>query len=151
MEAFGLEVDEKSSAIESGTQTITHPDGYKIPLSYVSGLPYMSMRPPTLDELADDAIPQVFMTSDMSWDPSTYDGDPKQHDIEPSATSVEPRRDLWDRDAHITRCIYEHNTVTIYKPTSILPAVPDYGALRPMLGWVPAARIMDTIPCTTQW
>ena len=35
MEAFGLEADEKSSAIGSGTQTITHPDGYKIPLSYV--------------------------------------------------------------------------------------------------------------------
>ena len=111
------------------------------------------MRPPTGNEWKDVDIPHVVMTSDVTWDPSMYDCDPStmDHSTSTQLLNAEPRSDLWDRSAHVTRCIYEHDSITIYKPASILPAVPDYDSLRPLLGWIPSTRVKDTLSCTTQW
>ena len=36
-------------------------------------------------------------------------------------------------------------------PGTILPSPPDYPALRPFFGWLPAACIKDTLKVTMQW
>ena len=46
-------------------------DGYQIPLDFHNGLPYLQCRSPTQSDL--DTLPYVIMTSDLDWDPSSYD------------------------------------------------------------------------------
>ena len=72
MEHFGIQVDDKSKRV-GGTQRITTPDGYVIPLSIKNGLPYVTMRPPTDRELSNPDIPHVVLTTDVDWDPSVLD------------------------------------------------------------------------------
>ena len=72
MEHFKIEVDDKSSKV-GGTQRITTPDGYIIPLRIKNGLPYVQMRPPTDRELSNPDIPHVVLTSDEDWDPCVLD------------------------------------------------------------------------------
>jgi hypothetical protein len=46
-------------------------DAYQIPLDFHNGLPYLKKcQIPTEDEL--NTLPHIIMTSDMDWDPSTY-------------------------------------------------------------------------------
>ena len=74
MEHFGVHVDDKAIAV-GGTQCITTPEGFKIPLNIKAGLPYMDMRIPTDAEMKDPSIPNLIMTSDNPWDPSVLDLD----------------------------------------------------------------------------
>ena len=60
-----------------GTQTITTPDGYVIPIRIDNGLPYIHMEKPTLEEL--DSLPHIVGTCDDSWDPTTLDGEHDPH------------------------------------------------------------------------
>jgi hypothetical protein len=46
---------------------------YDLHLSIRGGLAYFTMRPPTAEEMNDEAIPHVHITLDMLWDPSKYD------------------------------------------------------------------------------
>ncbi len=48
--SFGTQVHD-SPRSQGGQQRLITSEGYHIPLSYRSGLPYMDMRPPTDDEL----------------------------------------------------------------------------------------------------
>ena len=41
LESFGTNVDDQSLKLKQGTQTITMPDDYKIPLNFVNRLAYM--------------------------------------------------------------------------------------------------------------
>jgi hypothetical protein len=61
MRNFRIEVLDTLRALV-GKQPIQHPDGYVIPLSIRSGLPYMDMHPALDHEL--DNSPHVFFTSD---------------------------------------------------------------------------------------
>ena len=71
--SFGTLVHEAPRS-SGGLQRIITPDGYHIPLSYRSGLPYMDMRPPTDEEL--DPLPHmIIITSDDVWDPSSLDNE----------------------------------------------------------------------------
>ena len=72
MEAFGIKVDDRSTKA-GGTQSITTPDGFCIPLQFHNGLPHMALRPPTDRELANPDIPHVVLTSDADWDPTILD------------------------------------------------------------------------------
>lgn len=84
MEAFGIKVDDRSTKA-GGTQSITTPDGFCIPLQFHNGLPHMALRPPTDRELANPNIPHVVLTSDADWDPtildSTFDMDTWKNSI----------------------------------------------------------------------
>jgi hypothetical protein len=64
MEWFKNTVDDRSKKV-GGSQRVTTPDGYIIPISILSGLPYIKQRPYT-----DDGY-------DSNWNPSVldYDGD----------------------------------------------------------------------------
>jgi hypothetical protein len=61
MEWFKNTVDDRSKKV-GGSQRITTTDGYIIPISILSGLPYIKQRPYTDDEYHKH--PHVFLTSD---------------------------------------------------------------------------------------
>ena len=67
-------VDDRSIKV-GGTQHITTPDGYIIPINIRCGLPRIKLRPYTDDEWEE--LPHIIMTSAVEWDPSVLD-----HDIE---------------------------------------------------------------------
>jgi hypothetical protein len=63
---------------EQGTQMVRIPTGnegqfFDIDLKISSGLAYFNMQPPTHEQLNDESIPHVALTSDMEWDPAKYD------------------------------------------------------------------------------
>ena len=70
MEHFGADINDKSLRLPNGKQRILM-DGYQIPLDFHNGLPYLQCRSPTQSDL--DTLPYVIMTSDLDWDPSSYD------------------------------------------------------------------------------
>jgi hypothetical protein len=55
-------------------------DGYIIPLSICSGLHYMDMSPSTPSEL--DYYPNLFLTSDMEWNPKSIVDEYTDHDLD---------------------------------------------------------------------
>ena len=70
LEAFGNQVDDK--AIKAGgTQTITTHKGVVLPLDIRDGLPYLTMRKPSLNERK--TLPFIILTADVDWDPSILD------------------------------------------------------------------------------
>ena len=72
MEAFGIKVDDRSRKA-GGTQSITTPEGFVLPLHFHNGLPHLKLRPPTDRELSNPDIPHVVLTSDADWDPTILD------------------------------------------------------------------------------
>jgi hypothetical protein len=73
---------------------------YDLPLSIRGGLAYFTMRPPTAEEMNDEAIPHVHITSDMLWDPSKYDRETGQATVLNTAYSV----DVIDEDSLAYDC-----------------------------------------------
>ena len=71
LESFGIKVDDRSKVLNAGTQTLTTPEGYVLPLDFKNGLPYLPIRPFTDDEW--HALPHVVFTSDVDWNPSQVD------------------------------------------------------------------------------
>jgi len=53
-----------------GEQCITTLEGYRIPLDFENGLPYIKMQFPSEDDMQ---LPHVIMTRDKPWNPSKYD------------------------------------------------------------------------------
>ena len=78
MEDYGLHVEDKSQAL-GGKARISTPDGYIFPLSTISGLSYLQMRPFSQKEYKE--LPHVIMTSDKEWDPGKYDAIVNPNDI----------------------------------------------------------------------
>jgi hypothetical protein len=70
MEHYGITVHDKSRAV-GGKAQLSTPDGFLFPLSILNGLPYLHMRPYTEEEYKE--LPHVIMTSDMVWNPRTFD------------------------------------------------------------------------------
>jgi hypothetical protein len=63
---------------ESGTQSVRIPTAeddvfFDVELNIVGGLAYFQMQPPTPEQLNDESIPHVHLTSEMAWDPAKYD------------------------------------------------------------------------------
>ena len=157
LESFGHIVDDRCSKLSVGSQRLITNTGLIIPMTLKQGLFYISMHPPSDEEL--DTLPQVVMTSDDPWDPSCYDCDGPQDEIPPSQPAQEETKnpddsdDLPpDSDDNLRACLHAFsNQITVYRPKSRLPFKPDYAKLKPLFGWVPIGRIRDTIRCTTQW
>ena len=59
-------------------QTITTNDGYIHSLDFIHGLPYLPLRPYT--DKKWETLPQVILTSDVKWNPSTIDHKITNHD-----------------------------------------------------------------------
>lgn len=72
LEAYKQDVNDRSLRTPGGLQRILTVDGYELPLSFRSGLPYLQIRPYTDHEFS--TLPHVVMTSDQDWDPSVLDG-----------------------------------------------------------------------------
>ena len=71
LHAFGTLVHEAPRS-NGGLQRLITPDGYHIPLSYRSGLPYMdTMHPPS--EIEMDTLPHIILTGDDVWNPACVD------------------------------------------------------------------------------
>jgi hypothetical protein len=72
MEHYGAENNEMSLQLPGIFQRILM-DSYQIPLAFHNVLPYLKCRPPANEEVT--SLPHVIMTSDIDWDPTTYDND----------------------------------------------------------------------------
>ena len=70
MEHYGADINDKPLRLKGGKQRIVL-DSYQIPLAFHNGLPYLKCRIPTQNEVA--SLPHLIMTSDIDWDPTTYD------------------------------------------------------------------------------
>jgi hypothetical protein len=90
MEAYGADINDRPRSLPGGKQRILI-DGYQIPLDFKNGLAYLRCRKPTAAELG--LLPTVHMTSDVEWDPSTYDTT-----IEHLADFYDPTLDAVDHD-----------------------------------------------------
>jgi hypothetical protein len=83
MKDFGIIIDntphtQKRFDREQGTQMVRIPTGnegqfFDIDLKINSGPAYFNMQPPTHEQLNDESILHVTLTSDMEWDPAKYD------------------------------------------------------------------------------
>ena len=69
-------VNDKSILLPGGLQRILTLEGYIIPLSINDGLARLDIRPYTDSEF--DTLPQVFLTSEVEWDPSILDHDAEE-------------------------------------------------------------------------
>jgi hypothetical protein len=95
------------------------------------------------------------MTADQPWDHSSYDN--TGHTYYP----IRDEESKLDPDTYNLSTSYEANEMAcilacktdfqITIPKSILPKVPNFEKLRPVFGWIPPARIKDTIKHTTQY
>jgi hypothetical protein len=83
MKDFGIVIDDtprtqKQFDREQGTQLVRIPTGkegqfFDIDLKITGGLAYFDMQPPTREQLNNESILHVILTSDMEWDPTKYD------------------------------------------------------------------------------
>jgi hypothetical protein len=106
MEHYGADINEKSLRLPGGKQRILM-DGYQIPLDFHNGLPYLKCRIPTEDEL--NTLPHIIMTSDMDWDPSTYDNTIDDMDKFYDADADEVYHSPFDHNGD-----YRHRTVATH-------------------------------------
>ena len=155
---FGCVVDDRSRRC-GGEQRIIHPDGYVIPLSIRNGLPYMSMKKPTEDEI--DTLPHVMFTSDLPWDPSILDNEFEECEYDacvPPEDSyfLDPRVDAFgmlpDHESYVDYCLREVHLHRLANPArKVSVESPDLNRMRPNFGWLPVDRIRKTIEATTQF
>ena len=166
MEANGVTVDDRAVS-NGGHQRIITQGGYVIPLQVRNGLVYMDMRPPTDAELAipsDGGLPQVIMTSDLDWHPSSIDF---EHDTEQWFDTME---ELPDLDHHIPFDDYgeylhghelEATLSNVFQaqlsigsqvtPRQVDTSRIDFSTLQSKFGWLPIDVIRNTFSNTTQF
>jgi hypothetical protein len=72
VEVHSADINNCSCLLLGGKQHILM-DAYQFPLGFKNGLNYLRCRIPTRNELA--SLPLIVMTSDVDWDPCTYDKD----------------------------------------------------------------------------
>ena len=156
MRAFGIEVHDAPRR-HGGQQRLITPEGYHIPLSYRDGLPILTMRPPTDDELS--VLPHLLLTSDAPWIPSCLDDDFTCDEIvapiDSAGLDLDPR--VTDHGAYtgnlqddIDIILHECRQTRSINQT-VTASTPDLEVMRPLFGWVPVDRIKKTIASTTQF
>ena len=161
LEAFGLEVNDKSCKVTGGRQRIVTPDGFVHPLQIKDGLAYLSMRPFTDKEW--ETLPHVHWTQDKDWDPSVLDHALGDHDEEwfDAVTDITelPNKHLFDEFGNYRRCTatVENHIIEPYSDLSIAinarnvqAQEPDYIALRPHFGYTSGDVVKRTFQATTQ-
>ncbi len=177
LEAHGVTVDDCAIPNGGHQRIITH-GGYVIPLQVRSGLVYMDMRPPTDKELSeeeDGGLPQIVLTADQDWVPSSidYEHDAEEwfdamenlpdleynlpfdefgnysntHELEALCTQIEAKYDLSS-----VLLMNEHDIITAQeKERQQEPSRIDFQALQPKFGWLPVDVIRPTFDKTTQF
>ena len=167
LEWFKTNVDEKSVRV-GGTQLITTPDGYYVPLLIKDGLAYAtSLGKPTDQDM--DKSPHVVFTSPDEWDPSVLDHDPPHLDgLDPSQVPDQPFGDpMFDAYGDFIERIIANLNILLDAPpedcgsyteissvsTANLhqssPQEPDWNALCPFFAWASPSSIKDTFNVTT--
>ena len=161
LEAFGLEVIDKSCKVTGGRQRIITPDGYIHPLQIKDGLAYIIMRPYTEKEWM--ILPHVHWTQDKDWDPSVLDHSLGDHDEEwfdavADITEL-PNKHLFDEFGNYRRhtANVENHVTEASQALSIAiharevhTREPDYIALRPHFGYTSEDIVKRTFQATTQ-
>ena len=161
LEAFGLEVNDKSCKVTGGRQRIVTPDGYIHPLQIKDGLAYIVMRPYTDKEWM--ILPHVHWTQDKDWDPSVLDHSLGDHDEEwfDAVTDITelPNKHLFDefgnyrrRTANVENHVTEASqalSIAIHA-REVHTREPDYIALRPHFGYTSEDIVKRTFQATTQ-
>ena len=166
LRSFANTINDIPSTCPGGTQTLTTPDGYVIPLAVRDGLCYMDMRCPTDKELEE--LHHVIMTSDDNWEPDSFDSEPNEQYFDSHASDDE--FDDWvdcdddygeafsDHELNMMACIRDNTNDTyqchmgaVKPPRKLLPKAPNYEALRPFLNFINIERIQNTLKATTQW
>ena len=74
MEHHKIVVKDQAHAITNVMPYLELHKGYRTPLCFINGLPYMKMRIPANKEL--ETLPRVTITSDVPWDPRVLDLEP---------------------------------------------------------------------------
>ena len=172
MASFGIDVNERPKNLVGGRQSLVTPDGFVIPLAIRQGLAYMDMHPPTDRDL--DELTHVVFTGDSDWDPSMIDSE-VDADVLQGGEAAQAFGEV-SPDDNLDFCVFEArrpdptmqpillgprvptvcpepttDPAPPYLPKSIVGHKPDFEALRPFFGWIPADRVRDTLKCTTQW
>jgi hypothetical protein len=173
LEWFKNAVDDRSKKV-GGTQHITTPDGYIIPINVTSGLAYIQQRQYTDDKYARH--PHVFLTSDANWDPSVLghdadDGIQWYDAMTNEAPKIDPMFDefgnvrstvLINRTTLTDHFLDTHHKLEDFViPThaiklesherSIFHRQPDYERLCPHFGYLNAGTVRRTFAKTTQY
>jgi Reverse transcriptase (RNA-dependent DNA polymerase) len=163
MEAFKIIVDDKSRTL-GGTQRLTTPDGYLIPLDFIGGLAYIKLRPPSDKELEE--LPHIILTSDVDWDPTCID----------NTTDISSENWYTEKDVKENYGHHPFNKVGEYKGGIVMELMsyapndfivhrlqwevnehnsrqskPDYVKLQPYFGWCSPEIISKTFDNTTQY
>lgn len=71
LEAFAINIYNKSKKLQRGEQCITTLEGFFIPMNFINGLPYVPIRPFSVKE--QKYFIHIVLTSDEEWDPSVID------------------------------------------------------------------------------
>jgi hypothetical protein len=129
---FGCTIDETPRSLE-GTQTMTTPEGYIIPIQIRNGLPYIDMSPPNDHDL--ETYPHVVLTSDMPWDPSILDDEYLTEEVQ---------------DGHQAEDHEDIKSLGVYKAFT-MPKPRDLNKLKPHFGYAPRERIKHTLENSTQF
>lgn len=106
MEHYGADINDKPLLLQGGKQRIVM-DNYQIPLAFQNGLPYLKCRVPTPHEVA--SLPHLIMTSDIDWDPTTYDNVISDLQMFYDAAADEVHRSHFDDHGN-----YRHRTVATH-------------------------------------
>ena len=151
MEAYKIQVDEKSKKIPGGKQRLTTPDGYLLPLNLIQGLAYLKIRPPTDYELEN--LPHVILTSDQDWDPNIFDNNINEnsddwYQIEDIPDNYESHP-FTDKGQYTKRHL--DTLELVIDNVNVKEKAPDFEKLQPYFGWIPVDVIKKTYEVTTQY
>ena len=118
LEAFGLYVDDKSRNA-GGSQCIVTNEGYIVPLNIRDGLPYLSMSPPSDEDVA--SLPHVFFTADTTWDPTVLDNEFTEGGFEPPSIALNRSNSPAEPRTTITGKIHAYQTTLDSNPGTDVP------------------------------
>ena len=152
-------------------------NGHVIPFAIRDGLVYMDMRPPTDAELNEgpNQLPQLILTSDEKWTPSSIDSEPDYNTHfdtvdDPSKLGYDtPFNDYGEYIGDPELVTFQHDCYSCLNLSTVeLPDPPDlinsavearhikanpidYLAFQPQLGWHNLDTIKKTFKHTTQF
>ena len=161
LESHGITVDDKSSILGIGTQTLQTPEGYTIPLTFHNGLPYMDIRPFTNSEW--DSLPHIILTSNEEWDPANLDHDtsaevqelpdnPTAYDYSLFDARGFPTQDPVSVVANLLEWEYDPGDIALdISSAESIPKPPDYLSLRKYFLNAPVDVLKHTFQSTTQY
>ena len=121
MVANGCKVFDRPKSVTGTQPYLQSPDGYRFPLKFRKGLPYMDIRPVRDDEWGN--LPETWLQSDRKWDPSIFDEEVEPGWLEAPATSVKE---------HFAKLPHDHlGTMEFENETAATEAESDVESITP--------------------